>query len=543
MRGGALQRIGRLTPDITGPEQLEEKCEFSYLSAHGLSNMESLMIVPENTFILFMGHSGFNAYINDIKKGLIINPNKDNYIQDMYNVFFKDMPTNANNELNRVIRPYPHAYVYTPGDIIHDMTLDFKSSQVEALFRMGLYTLPLPVAGDFMYNTKCLLIPFLIEYSKNPRNPGADLIRIHPDKQRVWAELGLFDYDKIANTYMTFFYNKTKLVDWFENADVFNTVMRSIISPHFMRRDDGPDDPHKNKIPTDILNPERDGRINLTGLLGNYPTEKKYRFIIITACRSPDLDPVRSLNPSYEAKNTISDPDPMRLPPETSVDRRLLRRASFSAKGPDVVCPLGPGIRPMNLTPLKDLLNTIKNIKPLLRPVADFIGYAVYRVDKPYLFIKNNDGDYIFNYVSIPTPSLFRFIDSVYIDYPLLANTPSSTKREEIVKDFFKKFISTARAIFESYGRGLFLNSRGRTTLEHTYTSVLTPGARISYTHPKTIDIMEGLSTSKMYPPENLPAPGGAAGGPARGGRRHKTRKQRKIRRCITGRRKVYRIQ
>ena len=498
MRGGALQRIGRLTPEITRSSQLKEMCEFSYLSAHGQSSMESLMIVPKNTFILFMGRSGFSTFIGDTNERLFINSNEDKYINDMYNVFFKESSTNDDRKLDASMRPYSDAYVYTPGDLIHDMLIDFNSMPHEGFFRLGYYTLPLPEPRDFIPSAETLMIPFLVEYSKQyNEDPEANPIKIAKDKKEAWNLLATLDHAEMIKYYEDHFYNKFNIKDWFENDDVLNNIMNYVITPYCMRTDD-----INNKIQLDTMEYENSpGEIRLSALLRNYPSEKNYRFIIITACRPPDIDPEPSPEFSYENRLKVSEPDPQRLPPGTSVGRKFLRRASFSAKGPDVVCPLGAGLRPMNLMPLKDLFNSMGDVH-FPKTESDFINSLVVT----RVLIKNRLNQYVFGTESIQSHVFFMFIDNLYKTYSLLTTTDP---KEQGAKEFFTRFLFTARAIFQSYAQGLILDSNGLTTLANAYDNS-------PYPSNTRANIMRGYREAGIL----------------KGGRR--TRKQRKRRRRQT---------
>jgi hypothetical protein len=486
MRGGALQRIGRLTPDITDPEEVDANCEFMYLSAHGLTNMEFMMVVPENTFILFMGRSAFTTYVRQSPTKLLINPNKDQYTKDMYNAFFKESPDPGNMEVDRVLRPYPDAYIYTPGDIIHNMVLSFKTNPHEYFFRLGLYTLPLTAPKDFIPSDDTLLIPFLLNYNREKlRTPAASVFKLNPAKKEIWNIMTSFPKrDQIAQ-YKKNYQNKHPITEWFESPEVLNTIIDTAVSPHAMRKQDNPGDSNKNKIPVDILR-TGDGRKVLSTILDEYPSEKKYRFIIITACRPPDVDLTPSAEPSYANYPATFHPDPARLPPGTSIARRRLRRASFSVKGPDVTCPLGPGVRPMNLKPIKTLLNGMGDITFPVRENS-FIMYLRFT-----LFKKEGD-EYTYNDTITPF-DLAQFVDKLYESYPLMESTKPEEQR---AKEVFTTIFLTTKAIFHGYLSGITKNvGRTNKTIGELFLEFNNPNMTIVYSDEEKRQILGAMGAS-----------------------------------------------
>lgn len=513
MRGGALQRIGRLTPDITGPEELKTNCDFMYLCAHGLTNIKSLFIVPENTFIVFTGRSAYatSAYREATK--LLSNRNEDVYANDMYSTFFKEGPSPANMELNRLLRPYPDAYVYTPGDLIHNMNLNFNTFLSNFVIRLGLYHLPLTAPEEFNLSGIELLIPFLINYTYDRRDLQ-ELIKINPEMKEKWEAMKnckgrLTQPSDIINHYIQNYHNKVPLNQWFESSAAIQAIMDTIISPFAMRTGTF-GSTNENLIPVESLKPEKGGGITtLATLLKTYPSEKKYRFMIISACRPPDVDPSPSPEINTIDPITTHDPDPQRLPAGASLARRRLRRASFSAKGADVVCPLGPGTRPMNLGPIKDLINRIGDTEFPKKEEA-FIKNI------KFTFFVISDSAYIYRNSPIILVGFGNFIDNLYRTYPLLeSDEPEDQERKEI----FSQLLLTSRAVFEPYLRGLVTDvGLGNGTLRNIFMNTIP--TRLVYAEERKEEVREGLSRAGI------------------GGRRRKTRKQRKRRRRQTRGRK-----
>jgi hypothetical protein len=439
MRGGALQRIGRLTPDITGPEELEANCDLMYLAAHGITTTNTMFIVPENTFILFKGRSAYSTDAYTRETGLLSNRNRDTYFQDIYDAFFKESPTPGNIEKDRLLRPYPDAHIYTPGDLIHNMNLDFNTDLRDFFIPFGYYRLPLNNIHNFIINESMLTIPELINITHDYPEQQK-LIKIKPELLAEWNAMKNCRGREtqpadIIRYYINTYHNKKPAKDWFQDAETIKNITDKIISPFAMRG--GYSD--KNVIPLDILNPPSNGKSTLSDILNTYPSENKYRFILVTACRPPDLDATGELN-------AVSHPDPARLPQGTSIARRRVRRASFSVKAPDVTCPLGPGVRPMNLKPIKTLLNGMGDIA-FPRKENAFIMYCL-------ILFKKEGGEYTYN-DNITHLDLAQFVDMLYESYPLIESTRPEEQR---AKEVFTTIFLTAKAIFHGYLSGIAQN-------------------------------------------------------------------------------------
>jgi hypothetical protein len=500
MRGGALQRIGSLTPDITDPEKLREKCDILYLAAHANTMANTMFIVPENTFILFKGRSAYITTVTSEENKIL--GNSPTYFEDMYTAFFKDTPTPGNMEIDTLLRPYPDAYIYTPGDLIHNMNLQFNSELHDLFIRLGYYNLPLDNIYDFILNQNMFTIPTLINITRDYPEKQK-LIKIKPKYLDRWNAMktcrGRQTYPgDIIDYYISNFHNKIPEYDWFQDAETIKTIMDKIISPFAMSggyRD-------RNILPLDILNPPTNGKSTLLDILNTYPSEKKYRFIYVTACRPPDLDATGELN-------TVSHPDPERLPQGTSIARRRVRRASFSVKGPDVTCPLGPGVRPMNLKPIKNLLNEMLGATTFPRKEGSFILYLT------TLIFKKEGERYTYN-DTITSFDLAQFVDKLYESYPLM----ESTKPEEsYAKEVFTTIFLTTKAIFHGYLSGIAKNvGAANTTIGQLFAQFNDPNTTIEYSDEEKRQILGAMGASM-------------------GGRVKRTRKIRK-RRKSTRRRK-----
>jgi hypothetical protein len=115
----------------------------------------------------------------------------------------------------------------------------------------------------------------------------------------------------------------------------------------------------------------------------------------------------------------------------------MLRRASFSAKGEDEVCPLGPGVRPMNLEILARALREFP---------AEEGGFI--RILRAAFF--NKDGSYKRR---TPTIDLMDVLDALFKPYPGASEQANAV-------------LLTAQAIFKGYLVGLKRDVIGNTGLQ-----------------------------------------------------------------------------
>ena len=378
--GGALKKIGSLTPTITSPETMAEQCQFQLLFAHGSTIMNQLMIVPKDTFLLFLGPSGYYNYPAKMNKALVLANmfrTIDAYYKNMYDNFFSKEDVRA----ERPAYPYPSSQIYTPGDIIHDINLSFYSDHKQkVVFFYGYHTLPItetpleandsiadPLTNHTMLLKSTQYVPYVL-YLIAKGNIGETLLNTFQLKPEVKDEFDRLvtgsTFNAIDNGLTTL--NQTKKEDiyeldyWFTNPD---NVMKAVITPY------------EQSHPNNQYNFTRKVRTNLSTVLQEYPnteigSPKQYRFIMIQACRGPDVELGTFHNPSYSNWNRYRNLPPSQLT-LASVPQKLARRMSFSAKQSAEVCPLGVGAPPMNLASVK---KAMEDIAPHIKEYTDVIG-------------------------------------------------------------------------------------------------------------------------------------------------------------------------
>jgi hypothetical protein len=427
-RGGAMKTIKSLLPDeVNSPEKLDEQMEFNLIAGHGITLTKSIMIVPENTFIIFMGPSGFILYAAHIREALLTGwGNRQQYMETMY----KEFVTGETHS-----RPYPGALVYTPGDVMHNMRISFDNTYSdETFFRTGVYPLPVTDVKEFGGESDIFKIPFLVNLVKTHPTKMRPIVtkKLKSEMEPTWKRL--LDSDDANNAYLLLSNGNEslkKLETWFEDPHDIQTIINKYAI----------DNSHGNRFKSLT-------KRKLSALLkdlGSGSGRKKYKFYIVSSCRPDDLD--YGLTAETAERGQV----PKYFGPITNVlqSRRQLRRTSFSLKGEDVVCPLGPGVRPMNLARLKGALEEIGDggfEGKLEKRLIEFL----YR----YFFEKTGgaEGEGSLTYhTEMEIQQFATVINLLYIDYPLLNSEAEANaeKRRE-----FEKILKTLQGIFKDYVLG-----------------------------------------------------------------------------------------
>jgi hypothetical protein len=451
MRGGALRHVGSLTPDITGAEKLDELCEFDLIDAHGAAMTNNFMIVPENTFILF-GTPSSSYYYSRKGKRLLTYPSNGSrdaratYMQNMYDVFFSGSRDSSD------LRPYEGAYIYTPGDILHNTSISLRTNlNSPTFFRMGMYPLPIQNHEEFIHDKHRYIVEFIVNEIKSGKLDKGEFERQAGIKHAEnWKKV--MDAPDAKKAYLDIGDSNTafqKLSAWFENLDY---VLRNIIDVYATNSKHG----NKISMADDLI--FKDGRTTLAHILRFTEKDKKYRFIVVHTCRPPDIRINVPTLMNNERVEELTLPNPGNMPLNAPPSWRTTRRASFSAKGEDVVCPLGPGVRPMNLarlkTALKDFLfsepsklaHLTKQEEQLITYISDTV-FAIVPYHRMILY-----------QVVVPLDKFSILIDLIHMKYPPPENrnAPEASKRIE-----FMHILETARGIFRDYVLGFRLNVHG----------------------------------------------------------------------------------
>jgi hypothetical protein len=338
-RGGAMKAIGPLVPDITGPEKLDELCEFNLIAAHGEAIRKSIMIVPENTFILFMGPAGFSIGSTHITEQLITHggnsgDKRASYMEGMFTTFVEGS--------DDYIRPYPNAFVYTPGDLLYDTKIIMNAAiGMDSLFRVGMYELPVKEIDEFGQGAPRYAVPVIIKAMQaDPALKVEIEATLNPAIKGAWDEIYAARTDaEILAKYME---ARDKDESFKDLQKVFtdgSILFEKIIKPYMDDRKYG------NKL-------DMEDR-PLSQILHKYKSSKKYRFIVVATCRMPDID----ITSQQTAGNNDYYPLKTRGIIDEVAPRKQMRRMSFAAKAENIMyCYNGRPSRPMNLSWFKDMI-------------------------------------------------------------------------------------------------------------------------------------------------------------------------------------------
>jgi hypothetical protein len=367
-------------------------------------------------------------------------------MQNMYDVFFSGSRDSSD------LRPYEGAYIYTPGDILHNTSISLRTNlNSSTFFRMGMYPLPIQNHEEFMHDKHRFIVEFIVNEIKSGKLDKEEFERQAGIKHAEnWKKV--MDAPDAKKAYLGIRGSNTafqNLSAWFENLDY---VLRNIIDVYATNSKYG------NKISTadDLI--FKDGRTTLAHILRFTGKDKKYRFIVVHACRPPDIRINVPTLMNNERVEELTLPNPGNMPLNAPPSWRTTRRASFSAKGEDVVCPLGPGVRPMNLarlkTALKDFLfsepsklaHLTKQEEQLITYISDTV-FAIVPYHRMILY-----------QVVVPLDKFSILIDLIHMKYPPPENrnAPEASKRVE-----FMHILETARGIFRDYVLGFRLNVHG----------------------------------------------------------------------------------
>ena len=147
MKGGSKNHLP-LPDKIIDGKTLEENVSFFNIVGHGVQN-GNVFVVPENTYIMFLGESGRSierksGQITSLKNYRFGKDSENNaswhnrmYQEIRERSFFKD-------KLFKTNAPYEplSSSIYEPGDIVQDLFLEFKNPR-PPFFLMGLWECPI----------------------------------------------------------------------------------------------------------------------------------------------------------------------------------------------------------------------------------------------------------------------------------------------------------------------------------------------------------------------------------------------------------------
>lgn len=327
MIGGSVPTLGAAqTPLITDAATLDAKMDFYWISGHGTTDLSSLMIVPENTFLFFLGASGLDRIIGlktfPAMKQLLETFGPDTatdaqkrsaWSQKLYDEFFAG--TSADFKL------YPKASIYVPGDILPNTIVNFQSG-FQYMWLKGLFQLPLDEgkSREFMLEDPLDLYLALVvklhrdgvisddvwAKSKVKTDKQAQVARwLTMDDPALRAEFGKQSFQNLVSNS-----SREELLNYFENPDVFPPIT----------------DPYLTADVTNLME-EDVMETSIEEIMKKQQSDKPYRFFIFSACRGPTDHAAM-----YQEKPMLAANPALVNSPAFSVQRQLARRYSFSAK-------------------------------------------------------------------------------------------------------------------------------------------------------------------------------------------------------------------
>lgn len=438
MKGGAVTVLKHLQDRIPDAKSFEKQVDILYLSAHGVTTFDSITIVPEDTFVVFLGISGFIRYVGvhefpnfmnllnpefiDISEGSSREGGGNTTQQEEY---FQRIYDNYITGRTDEYVPYEHSMMYIPGDILPNMKFTF-ASDTGAFWAKGLYTLPVDVpmaiALEPAYDNNGYIVRVLEMLDiGNLIKDDIDKANVLPERRVDFDALVLLGNSKDRIAYLNTKYGTNwNSFNWFTNPaaiqpkinlEQFNYPSNQLNTPEFI----------EDEIPIEELN------IELSSLFSDIKDYsmygmKQYKLLIIGSCRGP-LG-VRSAYEDALKKIMIlryTVPKAGNLPREVEPLRRLARQFSFSAKQELCASPDEPTF---SVLPLHPLLDRIRKLKPLTATYTsetrDNLPAELFRSIN--YFFRLRYGADILNYRLLMSP-FATFLSLLVYPYPILETT------------------------------------------------------------------------------------------------------------------------
>lgn len=347
-RGGSCPFIKDLVPGIISPDTMDALMEFLLVSGHGATDPKRLMVVPENTFVMFLGQSAFMREIWDRAEQFSRLVSARGYIPEVQAIkadnaammkrwaaaqeqrkadLYKSFITGESEEF----KFYKGATIYCPGDILPETRISFHSG-VQNVWNKGVYSLPVSNNEYTNFTEWTNPVFTLVELIQNGvAEPAFIEARLKPEKREEFRGFLNETYESWLKRYP----KTTYLSEFFEKPEELEHIFDEI----FYTEREG-NLAAAAKIPV--------GGEPLSELLGKFPAGKKpYRVFIVTSCRGP-LHVAGQAD--VEFGHELQGLGAANFPPQLSAvaQRKFLRRASISSK-----CATDQGKPAMNLLALR----------------------------------------------------------------------------------------------------------------------------------------------------------------------------------------------
>lgn len=440
MRGGAVTVLKHLQMEIPNAQRFNEAFDLFYLSAHGATDFSSITIVPEHTFVVFLGISGFIRYVGIHEFPNFLNLMNPEFIdisegssrpeggsttqqEEYYQRIYDNYITGRTDEYV----PYEHSMIYVPGDILPNSEFTF-TSDTKAFWAKGLYKLPVSVETaqklEPQYDENQYIIRVMDLYTRGEiAQTKLDEAQVLPERRDDLMALMVLATSKERIDYLTMSYGprQWQIFNWFSHPEV---LQDSVDLEQFDKGESIYKDMvgFGDNIGEDIT--VKDLKIELSTLLGQLPTygTKQYKLLIIGSCRGPIG--VRS---AYEdALDKILEsryiaPVAGNLPRKVEPVRRLARQFSFSAKQELCASPDEPTF---SAQPLKELSRqggtVIALSREYLEDTRDELPLELIRTINGFFTYRNGFPHY---FTKIPMSRFATFLSLLTYPYPILDNT------------------------------------------------------------------------------------------------------------------------
>lgn len=433
-RGGGKQYIGDLAPEVTSPDTLSANCDFLYVSGHGVTNLDGWMVVPENTFIVFIGFSGFITKVAHKAEWLIHDKTTEGYFKGMYDTYFREGGSNAKQ------KPYADQHVYVPGDLLPITTINFKSG-IQNRWDKGIFECPVrdPSVFDIEApenNLVYYLGEFLRKRNSEDIIEGNAIIELSKPKRPAWDTfVALSKTDKLK--FLEQNPEKKELSEWFEMP----SKIQYLVDVQFKSN------------PDNLWRRLQDGAV-LSHMLTDVTRRKRYNFIIVSSCRPP----VNSLVTDYgrwfkrdELKAILSAKDPRNLPEAVNTRRRFARRASFSVKPSDEICATTDD-PPMNLS--KTIL-ALEKIVPLM-PIGAMEDKYINKLNAMFYSENRSTRKSLQSWLKIEDISEL-LLNRVFYPYPILS---TEKPEDELKRVAFTHLIHSIKAALGAFMVGVHFDTK-----------------------------------------------------------------------------------
>lgn len=273
-----------------------ENVDIQYVLGHGANSADLFFVVPENTFVYYVGKSGYVESMGAARKMAAFKP------ETLYEDFFTAKEP-------KYLQTYPGAHVYVPGDILPMSELLFRHFAPElptTTLPTGVYRKPFSAELESYYtnvgsvavfhyadiDTMARIYPPVrsVEFRDDLMTPAADAPdQVTPRSRRVLYDDMVSRNDQNPMTHVNLRYAFLKAVStwygiplldllkpdfWFKNPEV---MYEYTVAKQF-------------HIDGNLLLPSHPEYLNqlvdMERLLYEVPSAKPYRLLILTVCRA-----------------------------------------------------------------------------------------------------------------------------------------------------------------------------------------------------------------------------------------------------------------